>query len=334
MSDNSSGQLMAKRETGWFRGIAVVMIVLSHYAEWWSWFVPTEGNAELFRFALSKLGVYGVDIFFLFSGYALVKSLGQECMHPDFVWKRIRNVYIPYLIVIGIIEILSGGFTSMHDFWNYISGYDYWYMAVLFIFYIGFIAVYTIMGGKGPRAVTFCIFTYIFTSVLYNKGMHDFWYVSNIAFAMGVVAGEYEEPIGKVVKKAGIPMVLVLTVGMGFVIWSGLDEGMIVGNIPDEQHLWMEISASVVWTLLILVLAAQLRIKDKVFTFLGNQSLYVYLIHTYVFMRCVNNFKLDYIWIFVISAVLTVAVSYLLHYVIDAMGRRISHGKSENSRKI
>ena len=125
-----NSQLMEKRETNWFRGIAVVMVVVSHYAEWWSWFVPLEGNAEVFRLALTKLGVYGVDIFFLCSGYAMVKSLGRERMHGAFIWKRVKNVYIPYLIVVGAIELLEGGFDSLQDFLHFASGYDYWYMFV------------------------------------------------------------------------------------------------------------------------------------------------------------------------------------------------------------
>ena len=76
----AGGQLMDRRETDWFRGIAAVMVVLSHYAEWWTWFVPAEGNGEMLRLALTKLGVYGVDIFFLFSGYAMVCSMEQELM--------------------------------------------------------------------------------------------------------------------------------------------------------------------------------------------------------------------------------------------------------------
>lgn len=328
MSNSNKEQLMSKRETTWFRGIAAVMIVLSHYAEWWSWFVPTQGNAETIRYALSKLGVYGVDIFFLFSGYAMVKSLGQECMHLDFVWKRIKNVYIPYLIVIGIIELLSGGFSSINDFIHYLTGRDYWYMAVLFIFYIGFIAVYSIMGGKGPRVVTFCIFTYIFSNVLYSKGMHDFWYVSNIAFAIGVIVGEYEEPVKKLVEKLWIPLVIILSAGMVQAVRSGLKEGTMIGSVPGERLLFMEISATVVWTFLILVLASKCRIKDKTLAFLGKHSLYIYLIHTYVFMRCVNNFKLDYLWIFVIAAVITVVVAYLLNRIIEVVGARISQSNN------
>lgn len=313
--NNNNDQLMNKRETDWFRGIAAVMVVLSHYAEWWEWFTPTEGNAEMFRVALSKLGVYGVDIFFLFSGYAMVHSLGQERMHAQFIWKRIRNVYIPYFFVVGIIELLSGGFTSLSDFWEFASGKDYWYMYVLFIFYIGFIAVYTIMGGKGPRSVVFCIFTYFFSYSLYRQEMRDFWFVSNIAFAIGVVAAEYEEPLKKAVKKAGTVMIVLLTIGMVFIIRSGLDENVTVGR-SEEQLLRMEIGATVVWTLLILLLAAKLRIKEKVFAFLGKSSLYIYLTHTFIFMWLVNALKLSFALRFLISALVTVVISALCNLVI------------------
>lgn len=307
----AKNQLMDKRETNWFRGVAAVMVVLSHYAEWWSWFTLSEGNAELFRLALTKLGVYGVDIFFLFSGYAMVKSLGRERMHGAFIWKRIKNVYVPYFIVVGIIELMNGGFSSVQDFLYFASGYDHWYMFVLFIFYIGFIAVYTIMGGRGPRVIMLSVFTYIFSNILYQRGMRDFWYVSNIAFVLGVIAGEYEAEIKKVTDKIWFPLAAVLTVGMAAVIKWGLEGGMNIGGNPEEYRLQSQIGATVVWVLLILIMASKCRIKEKVFAFLGRNSLYIYLTHTSIFVWCVNNLELEGVSRFVVSALATVAVSFL-----------------------
>ncbi len=305
-----NGQLMEKQETNWFRGAAAIMVVLSHYAEWWSWFVPLEGNAEIFRQALTKLGVYGVDIFFLFSGYAMVKSLGRERMHGAFIWKRIKNVYFPYFVVVGAIELLEGGFVSVQDFLHFAIGYDYWYMFVLFIFYIGFIVVYTVMGGKTPRVVVFSIFTYIFSRILYQRGMQDFWYVSNIAFALGVAAGEYEDWIKKAVDRIWVPLALALAVGMGFAAKGGLERGANTGD-SEEYQLWFQIGATVVWILLVLVLTSKCRIKEKVFAFLGRHSLYIYLTHTYIFMWCANYLEWDIAWRFAASALATVAVSFL-----------------------
>lgn len=326
MRNKGGSALMTKQETERFRGIAVVMVILSHYAEWWTWFLPTEGVMEIFRQGLAKLGIYGVDLFFLFSGYAMVKSLGQERMHPQFIWKRIKNVYIPYLIVIGIIELISGGFTSVQDFWIYVSGYDYWYMFVLFVFYIGFIAVYTIIGGRAPRVIVFSIFTYVFSYILYDRGMYDFWYVSNIAFALGVIVGEYEKTLKKLVDKIGIPLIILLTAGMGFAVYYGLlSEGWKLQKTPRELLL-LQIGATVIWTVLGMLLVSKCagcRIKEKVFPFLGKNSLYIYLTHTYIFMRCVNGIEASFPLRFIISAVLTVLVSFLLNMMITKVEKLI-----------
>lgn len=333
MQEMKSGQLMSKRETDWFRGIAVVMVVLSHYAEWWSWFTPMEGNAEIFRQGLTKLGVYGVDLFFLFSGYAMVKSMKQERMYPQFIWKRIKNVYIPYFIVVGIIELLSGGFTSLQDFAMFASGYDYWYMFVLFILYIGFILIYTIFGGKLPRVLAFSVFTYVFSYSLYNKEMQDFWYVSNIVFALGVIVAEYEEYVKKVIDKVAIPLIVVLSAGMVFVVRFGLLVQDWRGMKTPEQLIRLEIVATLVWSLLIMTLASKLKIKEKLFAFIGKNSLYIYLIHTYIFMAIVNALEdVSYLLRFVISAVVTVVVAFVINFIYSRIGKLISkgnHGKNE-----
>ena len=329
MDNTCKTTLMNKRETDWFRGIAALMVVLSHYGEWINILGPLEGNAETFRFAITKLGVYGVDIFFLFSGYAMVKSFGIESrgdrkMSWQFIWKRLKNVFIPYLIVVGIIELLSDGLTSIHDFWIFIVGYNYWYMCVLFIFYIGFIVIYAIIRVKGIRVIAFSIFTYALSYILYQHDMFPFWYVSNIAFAMGVIVGEYEKEAKKIVDKVWIPVLILLTAGMAFITRWGLTGGVNLGGDPEDYQIWFKIGATVVWTLLILILASKCRIREKIFVFLGRNSLYIYLTHVYVFMRCINYLPCDLSMRFIISPICIIAVSFLCNLVISGMWKLIS----------
>ncbi|MDE5597094.1 MAG: acyltransferase, partial [Lachnospiraceae bacterium] len=317
MDNTYKTTLMNKRETDWFRGIAALLVVVSHYGDWINIVTSLEGNAETFRFALTKLGVYGVDIFFLFSGYAMVKSLGDKKMSWQFIWKRIKNVFIPYLIVIGIIELLSEGLTSIHDIWIFIIGYNYWYMCVLFIFYIGFIVIYAIIRVKVIRVIAFSIFTYVLSYKLYQLDMFPFWYVSNIAFAIGVIVGEYEKVAKKIVDKIWIPMIVLLTIGMVFVTRWGLTGGVNLGGDPRDYQIWIQIGATVVWTLLILILASKCRIKEKIFVFLGRNSLYIYLTHVYVFMRCINNLTCDMSMRFIISPICIIAVSFLCSLILS-----------------
>ena len=324
MDNTCKTTLMNKRETDWFRGIAAFMVVVSHYGNWINILVSLEGNAETFRFALTKLGVYGVDIFFLFSGYAMVKSLGNDKMSRQFIWKRIKNVFIPYVIVAGIIELISGGLTSFHDFWILITGYNYWYMCVLFMFYIGFIVIYALIRVKGIRVIAFSVFAYAMSYKLYQSGMSPFWYVSNIAFAIGIIAGEYEEAVTKIVDRVWIPMIVFLAIGMAFVTRWGLTGGVNLGGDPEEYQIWVQIGATVVWTLLVLILASKCRIREKIFAFLGRNSLYIYLTHTFVFMRCINNLTCNMYVRFIISPICIIALSFLCNLIISGMWKLIS----------
>lgn len=329
MDSKEERQLLEKGTTDWFRGIAVVMVVLSHYAEWWTWFVPTEGTAETFRFALARLGPYGVDIFLLFSGYAMVKSLGQNRMSWNFIWKRIKNVYIPYLLVVGIIEVISGGFTSVPDFVNFIIGHDYWYMAVLFAFYIAFILIWGILRNKTARVVLISLFAYFFSRFLYKEGMNDFWYISNIAFVFGIIAAEYETVFKKISKKAGWIFITLMFMGMLFVVRFGLEN--IVGVELDEIQIRNEIIAAVIWTLFILFLGAKWNIKEKVGAFLGKQSLYIYLTHTFIFMSCVNAMEAEFGIRFAVSAILTIFVSVICNLIIGKiLNKNYNSGKKKD----
>lgn len=321
-TDNKT--LMNKRETDWFRGVAAVMVVLSHYGHWLNIILSLEGTAETFRFALTKLGVYGVDIFFLFSGYAMVKSLGDRKMNWQFIWKRIKSVFIPYIIVVGIIELLSEGLSTIHDFWLLVSGYNYWYMCVLFIFYIGFIVIYAVIRIKVIRVIAFSVFTYVFCYKLYQYEMSPFWYISNIAFAIGIIAGEYEVTAKKIVDKVWIPAIALLSLGMVFVTRWGLTGGVDFGGDPEDYQLWFQIGANVVWTLLILILASKFRIREKIFAFFGKNSLYIYLTHVYVFMRCINNLTCDMSIRFIISPICIIAVSFLCSLIISGMWKLIA----------
>ena len=211
-------------------------------------------------------------------------------------------------------------------------------MCVLFIFYIGFIVIYAIIRVKGIRVLAFSIFAYALSYKLYQYEMFPFWYVSNIAFAIGVIVGEYEKEVKKIVDKAWIPMIVLLTIGMAFITRWGLTDGLDLGGDPEDYQLWFKIGATVVWTLLILILASKCRIREKVFAFLGRNSLYIYLTHVYVFMRCINNLTCDLSMRFIISPICIITVSFLCNLVISGMwklrsmlSRKLRNGTHANS---
>ena len=88
------------------RGIAIFLVLISHYAVW----IGEIFHSDLLEYGLGRFGVYGVDLFFAVSGYGLVKSVGKKRINGAFLWKRFKTVYLPYLLIVGLIylvEVLS-----------------------------------------------------------------------------------------------------------------------------------------------------------------------------------------------------------------------------------
>ncbi len=317
MGDERQIHLLRKDTASLYRGIAVLMVVLSHYAEWWIWFVPLHPEWEILHLAVTKLGVYGVDIFFLFSGYAMMKSMNGQTMSLRFIIRRIQGIYIPYLVIIGIIDLLSGGFVTVKDFLFFVSGYEYWFMFVLFVLLGGFIVVCTILNGHESRAVAMVLYTAGFSYILYQRGMQDFWYVSNMAFAVGVAAAAYEGELERMLKKAGIPVLLGLAVSLVPVVWSGLiGYTEKIGALPEEVA-WLQIGATLLWSGFVLVIAVMVPVKNRILGFLGKHSLYIYLLHTYVFMRFANLPDIPVAVCFAGSTAVTLGIAVLFRWVMQ-----------------
>ena len=307
--------LFSKEASAWFRGIAILMVILSHYAQWWSWFHVEEGFRELVRLALSKMGPYGVAIFFLFSGYGLAKSAGKERITFYFVIRRLINVYIPYLIIVFLIEALSGGFESSRDFLRILHGQDFWYMTVIFLFYIGFIIIWFAVKNKHMRMLLLCLFLYGCNYMLKEGGKQDFWYLSNWAFPIGVGSAVYEEKIKAVWHKAGVVFTIVFAAATVWVVYSGLFTVHSWTSLEEEilHKTW----AVVIFTVFIAAIASWGLKYDPILQFAGKYSLYFYLTHTFIFMAVVNTLEIDFGLRFAVASLAIITVSLILGKSID-----------------
>lgn len=313
--------LYSKQASTWFKGLGIIMIVLSHFAEWWSWFFTEEGTREIIRDGISRCGPYGVAIFFLFSGYGLVKSAGDKRIDWRFVLKRIVSVYIPYLVIVTSITLLSGGFDfeNVGDFGKFLYGDDFWYMTVLFSFYLAFMAIWFVVTNRHVRAVLMAVFTYWYSNHLYVTGEQDFWYISNIAFAIGVLLALYESYAKIVMDKVGILLAIVFGAGSYWVVYKTLYTEQ-VWAMPVEE-IRSSIIAVTIFTLFVVSFAAIWKWYDPVLPVLGSYSLYFYLTHTFLFMWAVNNgniheeMKVRILY----AAVIIAVVSIVLGIVMDMM---------------
>ncbi len=308
--------LFSKKATGWFKGLAIIMVILSHFAEWWSWFEVEEGIREMVRFGVSRFGPYGVGIFFLFSGYGLTKSAGEKRIGWRFALKRLVNVYIPYLFIVILIKLMSGGFASKEDVFRIFYGQDFWYMTVLFSFYLAFMAIWLVFANRHIRAVLLAAFTWWYSNYLYTGGKMDFWFISNIAFALGVLIALYEPELKKVPGMVRGVLAVMFGAGSSYVVYSALFVEHVFAEPIDEHRC--RILAVTVFVLFVAAIASVWKWYDVILPFLGKYSIYLYMWHTFLFMWAVNYFTEQEISVrFVIATGLILVVSLLMGIIME-----------------
>ena len=287
-----------------FRGVAIIMVMVVHFANW-----NYEGPlSDIWKGMVSSWGIYGVDIFFLLSGYGLVKSYEKNGIDKRFVLRRVLNTYIPYLLIVGSLSIfVDKSLDSPGALVGLLIGQDFWFMTVIFAFYLMFMVLYRIGFIKELLLTAFVIG---FTVYLYKSSHADFWYLSNGAFLIGVYAATLERKYGDKVKEniirfnlAGIGLAAALISAYWYSVTG--TEGV---------HLL----ASMMFTVMILGFCVQLDLKGYVLPVIGSYSLYIYLIHGRILWFLVSKFdSVRFIKIAVNDAWISVAAGIFIGVVIE-----------------
>ncbi len=295
--------MISTKTSNVLRGIAILMVIGSHYAGW----MYTESFNESFRNWISTWGVYGVDIFFVLSGYGLVKSADRNGIDKRFVARRILNSYVPYILITGFFSILDKSIDSKEALVKLVTGYDFWYMFVLFAMYIMFMVIYKI-GWFKEILLTVCVIA--FTYLLYIKAFADFWELSNGAFLIGVYAATLEKKFGERIKeliiKSNLTMIsFALMIICAF--WHVLSGSM-------SAHM----TASMLFSVMTVGFAVQFTSGGFVLPVLGRYSLYIYLLHARLFWKFVAYKKeWSYLRGSVTAALITLSVSVALGFCIE-----------------
>ncbi len=262
--------MITKNTSKWFRGLAILMVLISHYAEWNEVVVSLE---EIRVFA-SKLGIYGVNIFFLMSGYGLVMSTCGKVITIDFIKKRFLGAYLPYFVLIGGLLLIEGGFDSPKSILQFVVGYDYWFMMNLFIFYILFVIIWKINKAKSIL-ITIGIIGY---SVLLGvKGYNDFWIVSNFSFLIGIYTAMNEDKIGCLLRDNKSKLVLMFIC----LLLGGI---CVVCKKANPGITW-QIVLCIFYTILIFIVSTMMNVKRGILLPVGTYSLYIYLLHSRIYFQ-------------------------------------------------
>lgn len=290
-----------------FRGIAILIVIASHFAAG-MYAEPVRPVAQQF---VSKWGVYGVDIFFLLSGYGLVKSAEKNGITKDFALKRLMNSYLPYILIIGFFAIVEKSVDCPKALWNLVSGVDYWFMNIIFVFYIIFMIVYKI-GKFKEILVTIAVVAY--SCWMYNSGKSDFWVLSNGAFLVGIYAAALEDRFGDKVKywinRINLTAIAFVVMMISWAAYSA------------QEDMWIRMVISMSFSVMALGICVNFPGGGILLSSIGRFSLYIYLLHLRLFwkyvMAIVNRYpQWSYGKIAIISATITLVIAVAVGYAIE-----------------
>lgn len=293
--------MLSKNTSKFLRGIGVFLVILSHYA---IWYLSVENNNIVS--VLTKTGRFGVAIFFMMSGYGLVLSAKKRL---DFYWilRRVFHVYLPYLIIMCALHLLERRPFDLTVFMAYVLGRGTWFMAVLFEFYVLFYVVWKFSRckilylGVGIAAISL---------LRLLNGEPSTFYSSNFALLVGVIAGQYDEEIGRWISSRRQSTCIILLIGF---LGSGVFYTYFTNKV-EWIYILGKIICSVIWVLFLLAVFAYKEKSDKIINKVGAASLEIYLIHDFVLYSLNDVIEaVNPIMVLITALLVSLVIGELLH---------------------
>ncbi|MCQ2527732.1 MAG: acyltransferase [Saccharofermentans sp.] len=299
--------LITKSDSAYLRGISALFVVFAHY------FIFSEKEGVKFnsiiQFAVDQIGGIGVLLFFFVSGYGVYFSYKNRKPTLDFLLRRVKTVYIPYVIiklVFLVVNLILNRVESIPKAIFYIITVEDWFIHVILILYILFFVFWKLDTRKFFIAtlISNAALTVIYILLERPIGFFNALWL----FTAGMFMAEAREAINKFFQTK-----LFVKIAICFVAFVGL--GLIFALF--KGAMWANIfkpAAGVAICLGIIGLLKVIKLNSFIINEVGKRSLYYYIVHIAVW-----NFMDSFSFVprFWISLSLTVIVVELMYRCVN-----------------
>lgn len=293
--------------TTMIKGLLAIGIVLHHLSQR----TNTIGIIDFFQ----RLGAPIVSIFFFISGYGLLNSMlaNREKYLNSFLKKRLLSVLIPFFLAVLVYQTISYLDTRdfqinsvFNDLFNGLTDKLLpfsWYVFEIIFFYLMFYILFAF--GKRDLlenmmlSVLFTISTIYFLKII-NFG--SWWYVSCLAFPLGLLWKNYERSIHSAVfQNFRVVIVCLLSI-------------LLLIPMLGMNHF----GSMLLFPLFIYIFTCYIYFpENKLFLFLGKISYEIYLVQgiAILFLRGKHIYiENNYVYI-IISIITTIAFAMFLNKI-------------------
>ena len=317
---------------GYIMGLATFMVVFCHsYINFDHLFKNAPFIADTFT-AIRKMGVSGVDVFLIISGFGLYYSFSNNSKLLNFYKKRITRI-LPAATIVPVFWYAQKNMSGLGDFFKkvtnlnfYTDGVRYfWYLALIVVLYAIYPLIHKLIEKTGFYGTAGLIVLTIAGTLLLKKfDYQQYLYIEIALFRIPTFfIGVWFARLAK--KDVHIPYFVIIIFGvllipatlMGFHYCSNWisDKTFNHGTLIMIQRLL----GNVIGVSTTLVFAALLNNRSNPFTtfltWLGTYSLEIYLIHGNLGSLLYNEISTGdpshlayYIIVFIISIPLAMAL--------------------------
>jgi len=344
---NNTIQSNRYNELDALRGIAALMVVFFHFT-----MDRPQGQLGF------KLGVTGVDLFFIISGFVIFMSLTKAKSSIDFVINRVSRLYPTYwasvtftFLLFSFFAIYDGwpeqidfkryfGNMTMFQFYLKITDLDgpYWTMIIEMLFYMGILFLFHFKMLKYLKKIglDLSVLVVIVTSYFYENStvQYFFKWIPLLPFIPLFFAGTIFYKLytnkSKLLENYTI-LIICLICQILLYKYAGRSKGSIT-------HIEYGLMLTLYFTLFTLFVNGKLKfIVSKGTLFLGKISFALYLIHQYISIGVmipllINRFHLNF-WIASLCITLPTIIT-IAWFITEYIGTPMSNRMKEKLRKI
>lgn len=312
-------------------GIAMIWIVLFHSG------IPAPENPllrVLYYVFIDFGGGIGVPIFLIVSGFGLMYSNAKRPVYSgfknwiSFMKKRLIKVLIPYTIIFIVYYLIfylqsgsMGDFFAKYTIWEFFkTGFrEYWYIHAILILYIVFPLI-AFAFDKFKSHITFIILLLstigldvLLSFILPSYSNIEIFLTRIPCFIIGCYLGKLSLE-RKRYNLLTLSLTVLVLIASTLLVFLGIHYSF---GTHILRYLFSTLSISLVMTLPILL--TKIKYKFKILTFIGNNTLYIYLVHILLF--CIFS---SYTEINVFLRLVMVLIISLIVVVLIVLFKKIS----------
>lgn len=310
--------LLTLEKTEVIKGIATLMIVLSHIIQYVGNKNIVCGGGKLSITVIRSFGGIGVAIFFFLSGFGNFISLSNVKERKLIILKVLRKilrlistfiicfilVFSVKLIISSLVDIPIVFEKSIQSLFSLrMEGSTTWYLKVQILLYIFMMFDFLFVNNK-YRNVFLIFLTIAYVIFANNYGLLDFWWKTSFCFSMGAIIAKNRKIIEKFIEHKSL---LTLIASFFLVVLS------YIWLIKDRNYaIVVQLFSFSVLSIGVCFICSLLNIKNKFLRIVGNNSYPVYLIHIGLaeILLTNNNVELSVIVFIILTIILSAFVFF------------------------